>query len=83
MIRLWKSKNRAARNVPFNSATMAALRSQRNFVTHKPSDSVFPLLGPSADCRWWFLPALKEAEITGYTWHSNRHTFCSWPLSQG
>ena len=33
--------------------------------------------------RWWFEPALKEAGITGYVWHSNRHTFCSWLAMSG
>ncbi len=78
MIRLVKTKNRSARNVPVNSATLAALKLQRNLVTHKLSEPVFPLPGPSSDCRWWFQPALQAAGITGYTWHSNRHTFCSW-----
>jgi len=26
---------------------------------------------------------LKEAKIAGYTWHSNRHTFCSWLAMAG
>jgi integrase len=39
---------------------------------------VFPMPGAKSDCRWWFLPALAKAGITGYTWHGNRHTFCSW-----
>jgi integrase len=83
MMRLTKTKNRSARNVPINSATLAALESQRDLVSHKPSEAVFPLPGRSSDCRWWFKPALKKAGITGYTWHSNRHTFCSWLAMAG
>jgi site-specific recombinase XerD len=26
---------------------------------------------------------LEEAGITGYVWHSNRHTFCSWLAMAG
>lgn len=35
------------------------------------------------DTRSWFVPCLAEAEITGYVWHSNRHTFCSWLAMAG
>jgi len=78
IIRLTRTKNGWARNVPLNSATLNALQSQRNHVPHKPGDMVFPRPGPASDYRWWFKPALREAGIVGYTWHSNRHTFCSW-----
>lgn len=30
-----------------------------------------------------FEPALIEAKITDYTWHNNRHTFCSWLAMAG
>ncbi len=83
VIRLSQTKNSSPRNVPLNSAALAALKEQKEIVAHKPGDAVFPLPGPSADCRWWFLPALKEAKIAGYTWHSNRHTFCSWLAMAG
>lgn len=65
-----------ARNVQLNSAALAALEEQRRRVDHKPTDAVFPDSGDY--CRYWFEPALKAAEVTDYTWHSNRHTFCSW-----
>jgi len=29
------------------------------------------------------VPCLEEAKITGYVWHSNRHTFCSWLAMAG
>jgi integrase len=78
VIRLTTSKNGSARNVPLNSVSLAALKEQRSAVPHAARDKVFPLPGPKADCRWWFLPALLEAKIGDYTWHNNRHTFCSW-----
>jgi integrase len=78
VIRLTKTKNSAARNVPLNSVAVDALTQQRIAVPHGADDKVFPLPGPGADCRWWFLPAVAEAEIDHYTWHNNRHTFCSW-----
>jgi integrase len=78
LIRLTKTKNGSARNVHLNSTALAAMQSQRNMVPHKATDPVFPRSGKSADYRPWFIPALKDAGITGYTWHCNRHTFCSW-----
>ncbi|HZL53632.1 MAG TPA: tyrosine-type recombinase/integrase, partial [Terracidiphilus sp.] len=51
----------------------------------KPVDRVFPRQGnsDSFDTRSWFHPCLAEAKITGYVWHSNRHTFCSWLAMAG
>ena len=78
MIRLTTTKNGSARNVPLNSVALDALKTQQAKVPHTPGDAVFPRPGPSSDCRWWFIPALVEAKIADYTWHNNRHTFCSW-----
>jgi hypothetical protein len=38
------------------------------------------LPAPKQRLRHAFLvpPSLKEAGVTGYVWHCNRHTFCSW-----
>ena len=83
VIRLTKTKNGSARNVPLNSAALAAFESQMTLVAHRPGDLVFPRPGPSADHRWWLGPALKEAEITGFVWHCIRHTFCSWLAMAG
>jgi integrase len=77
-IRLEKTKNGSKRDVPLNSVLMDSLRQQKAAVPHAASDIVFPRPGPASDCRWWFEPALKEAKIRDYTWHNNRHTFCSW-----
>ena len=30
-----------------------------------------------------FVPCLAAAKVTGYVWHSNRHTFCSWLAMAG
>jgi integrase len=83
VIRLTKTKNGSARNVPLNSVALEALKEQQASVAHQRGDDVFPRPGPSSDCRWWFAPALTEAEITDYTWHNNRHTFCSWLAMAG
>jgi len=78
VVRLTTTKNGSARNVPLNSVTLDALLGQQTIVPHEAEDMVFPRPGPSSDCRWWFAPALMEAKISDYTWHNNRHTFCSW-----
>jgi integrase len=74
VVRLTTTKNGSARNVPLNSVTRDALLGQQTIVPHEAEDTVFPRPGPSSDCRWWFAPALMEAEIADYTWHNNRHT---------
>jgi len=78
---LTETKNGSARNVPLNSIALDALRKQQVMVPHKPLDRVFPEAGDY--CRFWFEPAIKVAGITGYTWHCNRHTFCSWLAMAG
>ncbi|MGB6831596.1 MAG: site-specific integrase [Terracidiphilus sp.] len=81
IIRLTQTKNGGARNVPLNSIAHDALKAQQSIVPHKPTDRVFPEAGDY--CRFWFEPAIKDAGITGYTWHCNRHTFCSWLAMAG
>ena len=83
IIRLTQTKNGSARNVPLNAVALAALQKQREAVSHEAGEPVFPRPGPQSDCRWWFGPALREAKITDYTWHNNRHTFCSWLAMAG
>jgi integrase len=75
-VRLIWTKNGTARNVPLNSTALAAFAEQRKLVAHQPTDPIFPEAGDY--CRFWFEPSLAEAEISDYTWHNNRHTFCSW-----
>ncbi len=83
VIRLTKTKNGSARNVPLNSIALEALTKQREAVPHDAGKPVFPRPGPRSDCRWWIEPALIEAKISDYTWHNNRHTFCSWLAMAG
>jgi integrase len=83
VIRLTLTKNGSARNVPLNTVALEALKIQQATVDNQPGDEVFPRPGPRSDCRWWFEPALTEAKIKPYTWHNNRHTFCSWLAMAG
>jgi len=83
VIRLTATKNGSARNVPLNTVALDALQQQRLAVPHEAGDMVFPRPGPRSDTRWWLVPALLEAKIRDYTWHNNRHTFCSWLAMAG
>jgi integrase len=69
------------RNVPINRIALAALEKQRKLVPHKPNYLVFPNAGDY--CRFWFEPCVAAVNISGYTWHNNRHTFCSWHAMAG
>ena len=87
VIRLAETKDPTGRaqspvwNVPLNSVALASLDEQRALVNHKPADLVFPEAGDC--CRFWFEPCLAGAKVTGYTWHCNRHSFCSWLAMAG
>jgi integrase len=81
-IELSKTKNGSARTVHLNSDAVAAIESLRRPAL-RPSDPVFPRQGKSYDTRSWFHPCLEEAGITGFVWHANRHTFCSWLAMAG
>ncbi len=83
-IDLTKTKNGSARTVHLNADAMAAIQSVRH-PRLRLSDPVFPREGVKGrfDTRSWFQPCLGEAEIVGYVWHSNRHTFCSWLAMAG
>jgi site-specific recombinase XerD len=81
-IELTKTKNGSDRTVYLNADAVAALASRRN-PHQKSSDHLFPREGATYDTRSWFKPCLKEAKITGYLWHCNRHTFCSWLAMAG
>jgi integrase len=83
-IELPKTKNSSPRTVHLNADAVAAIKSVR-----KPRQSIFASVFPREDSkgrydtRSWFEPCLEEAEITGYVWHCNRHTFCSWLAMAG
>jgi integrase len=83
-IELTKTKNGSARAVHLNSDAVGALESLRRPKRHA-SDPVFPREGKKRrlDTRSWFQPCLEEAGISGYVWHCNRHTFCSWLAMAG
>lgn len=83
VIMLTETKNGSVRNVPLNSFALAAIIRQKRKVPCGSENAVFPRPGPSSDCRWWFEPAVDEAKISDYTWHNNRHTFCSWLAMAG
>ena len=78
-VHLKRTKNGTDRTVRLNPEALTALREQATY-RQKGSELVWPGLFKSQTygTRDWFTAALKEAEITDYTWHNNRHTFCSW-----
>jgi integrase len=69
------------RIVPLNSIALQALKEQQQLVPNTPEELVFPQAG--SYCRFWFEPSVAEAGINRYTWHNNRHTFCSWQALAG
>jgi integrase len=81
-IRLTDTKNGSARTVLLDPDALAAIKSLKA-PGQKSSDLVFDPTWTRNDTRGWFLPCLEEAGITGYVWHSNRHTFCSWLAMKG
>ncbi|CAN5675561.1 hypothetical protein BH10ACI4_BH10ACI4_11450 [soil metagenome] len=81
-IDLTKTKNGSARTVHLNADSVAAFQTLKHKL-HKPIDPVFVRQGPRFDTRSWFVPCLQDAEIEGYVWHCNRHTFCSWLAMAG
>jgi len=83
VIELSDTKNGSARTVALNATALKALVQTKSERHPKPNERVFPCNAVDFVQRWWFKPALKEAGITGYTWHTNRHTFCSWLAMSG
>ena len=83
-IELTKTKNGSARTVHLNSDAVQAIQSLR-LPKQYASDPVFPRGGSksSFDTRSWFHPSMEDAGISGYVWHCNRHTFCSWLAMAG
>jgi site-specific recombinase XerD len=79
---LSKTKNGMPRIVPLNSVALEAARPQGDSV-EDGENRCFPRDSKNFDTRHWFHPAMEEAGIAGYTWHGNRHTFCSWLAMAG
>jgi site-specific recombinase XerD len=67
-----RSKNGSTRHVPLNQAALGALEDLRR----RTANAGF-VCGGAPGPRRWFEPALKEAKVTGFTWHGLRHTFAS------
>jgi site-specific recombinase XerD len=63
--------------VHLNAGALAAIKAVKR-PGQRPGDRVFPNNYDDFSTRDWFNPCLKEAGISGYVWHCNRHTFCSW-----
>jgi integrase len=81
-IDLTKTKNGSTRTVHLNADALTALKTLHKKTT-KPSVMVFPRQGPRFDTRSWFVPSLENPKISGYVWHSNRHTVCFWLAMAG
>lgn len=67
-----RSKNGSMRHVPLNQAALGALEDLRG----RTASTGF-VCGGAPGPRRWFEPALKDAKITGFSWHCLRHTFAS------
>ncbi len=83
-IELTNTKNGAHRMVRLNADSVQALLTlQRG--KHSPKDRLYPgaVRADLYGTRSWFPEALRAAGIADYTWHSNRHTFCSWLAMAG
>ncbi len=80
-IRLTDTKNGSARTVYLDADAVAAMESIKP--TGRATGPVFTSERSDHSTAWWFVPALERSEITGYTWHCNRHTFCSWLAMSG
>jgi integrase len=81
-IDLIKTKNGSARTVHLNDDSTSAFEGLKR-KGKKVTEPIFVEQGPRFDTRSWFVPCLADAEIEGYVWHSNRHTFCSWLAMAG
>jgi integrase len=83
-IELTKTKNGHARTVHLNADAVAAIESVKR-QGQRGSDRMFPREGTQDrfDNRSWYVPCLKDAQITGAMWHTNRHTYCSWLAMAG
>ena len=76
-LRVRDTKNGESRTIPANSVVMAELERIR---PRRATGMVFPRPkgGQGTIKPRWFEAVIAEAGIEDYTWHNNRHTFCSW-----
>lgn len=84
VIVLQDSKNGAGREIPMTTTVLAAfktlksLRLKRKDREHgRPNPSAKNSCFALADNKRWWDAVLKDAKVTKYRWHDNRHTFCS------
>lgn len=80
ILTLPKTKNGTVRHIPLNATAIAALSGLKISPAPNPDDLVFPSARQETglkSARGWFVSALEDANIKGYTWHCNRHTFAS------
>jgi integrase len=82
-IELTDTKNGSHRTVALNTTAHDVLASLKQGMKPKTTDPVFPTTYADYSQREWFPAALEAAGIADYTWHSNRHTFCSWLAQAG
>lgn len=82
VIELWDTKNDEPRSVHLNQAAFDAIQSVR---PNKPDNAarIFPHHRQNFSNSAWFNSCVKAAGIDNYTWHNNRHTFCSWLAMAG
>lgn len=79
-IHLPRTKNGDPRTIPLNSVALSALGELKGPGKPRGTAPVFPSArsGESLQgSRGWFPTALDAAQIDGYSWHCNRHTFAS------
>ena len=77
-IRLLDTKNGENRTVHLNKMALEGLQSIKPQGA-KGTDLVFP----DEKTRHSFNECLEAFQIEDYTWHNNRHTFCSWLAMAG
>lgn len=86
LIRLNDTKNGSKRDVYLNAEALEAIENLlKRRPRLKPKDRLFECAYEDFEQRSWFAPACEEAGISPdeYTWHNNRHTFCSWIAMSG
>jgi integrase len=79
-IHLSKTKNGDPRTIPLNAVALEALSQLRGKANKPGMAPVFPSMRSSDSLqgsRGWFPTAIEDAQIEGYSWHCNRHTFAS------
>lgn len=76
LLRLYRKKHSTIQYLPLNAAAIEALKAmkRKNFHVNPSSRKDGEAIRSP---KGWFNAALKEAKITDYTWHCNRHTFAS------